>query len=71
LKILCTADIHIGRRSSRLLPGADPRVHSAAEAWLRITERAVQDRVDLLLVAGDLVDRANRFSASSRRASPS
>jgi DNA repair protein SbcD/Mre11 len=61
LKILCTADAHIGRRSSRLSPDADPRTHSAAEAWLRLADRAVHEGADLVLVAGDLVDRANRF----------
>jgi len=61
LKILCTADVHIGRRSSRLPTGVDPRAHSCAQAWVRIVDSALRERVDLVLVAGDLIDRANRF----------
>ncbi len=61
MKILFTADIHIGRRSSRLPAGADGSRHSASAAWGRVVDLAVAERVDLVLVSGDLVDEANRF----------
>lgn len=60
MKILCTADIHIGRRSSRL-PGASSADHSCADAWLRIVDHAIQDHVDVVAICGDLVDEANRY----------
>jgi DNA repair protein SbcD/Mre11 len=61
LRILCTADVHIGRRPSRLPLGLDARPHSCAEAWLRTVECALAEGVDLVAVSGDLVDQANRF----------
>jgi DNA repair protein SbcD/Mre11 len=62
LKVLCSADIHIGRRSSRLPAGAD---HSAADAWLGLVEYAVGQQVDAVLIAGDLVDEQSRFFEAS------
>jgi DNA repair exonuclease SbcCD nuclease subunit len=61
VKILCAGDLHIGRRSSRLPQHLDIRAHAAAAAWARVVELALERRVDLLLLSGDLVDRANRF----------
>lgn len=61
LKILCTADVHIGRRPSRLPQRVDVAALSCARAWETVVRRAVEERVDLLLVAGDLVDEANKF----------
>lgn len=61
MKILCTGDVHIGRRSSRLPPGSDSRHHSCAAAWLRIVDVAVAEGVDVVAVTGDLVDQSNRF----------
>lgn len=61
MKILCTGDIHIGRRSSRIPPHLDGPVFSCGSAWLRVVERAIADRVDLVCVTGDLVDQANRY----------
>lgn len=61
MKILCTADLHIGRRSSRLPPLVDGHAHSAREAWYRIVDLAIEERVDLLAISGDVIDHANRF----------
>jgi DNA repair protein SbcD/Mre11 len=61
VKILCTGDIHAGRRPSRLPGHADARPHSCGAAWTRIVDRAIQEQVDLVAVSGDLVDRANRY----------
>lgn len=61
MKILCSADFHIGRRSSRLPAHLDGERHSPAEAWTRCVDRAIAERVDLLVVAGDLIDHDNRF----------
>jgi DNA repair protein SbcD/Mre11 len=61
LKILCTADVHIGRRSTRLPSSLDAHQHSSAAAWSRIVDLAVREQVDLVAVSGDLVDQANRY----------
>src|SRR5690606_33213369 len=61
VKILCTADVHIGRRPSRLPESVDSGALSCARIWSSLVERAITERVDLLLIAGDLVDQANRF----------
>jgi predicted phosphodiesterase len=61
MKILCSGDLHLGRRSSRLPADADAHAHSATRVWDAIVETAVERRVDLVALSGDLVDRANRF----------
>lgn len=61
MKILCTADVHIGRRPSRLPERVDAARLSCARAWDALVERAIEEQVDLLLVAGDLVDEKNRY----------
>jgi exonuclease SbcD len=61
LKILLTGDIHIGRRSSRLPTHLDQRTHSCAAAWGRVVDLALTEKVDLVAVSGDLVDKANRY----------
>ncbi len=61
MKILCTADIHIGRRAARLPETAPRERFSTAAAWADIVEFCIEEEVDLLLCAGDIVDRDNRF----------
>jgi exonuclease SbcD len=61
MRILCAGDLHLGRRSSRLPEGVDARAHSAAAAWSALVELAIDQRVDLVALSGDLVDRANRY----------
>jgi hypothetical protein len=61
MKILCSGDLHLGRRSSRLPAGVDAGAHSATAAWKALVELAIAERVDLVALSGDLVDRANRY----------
>ncbi len=60
-KILCLGDLHLGLRPGRLPEGVDPRAASVAAVWRRAVELAVRDEVGLVLLSGDLVDRANRY----------
>lgn len=62
MKLLCTADIHIGRRASRV-PAAydDSQRFSASAAWSDVVQLAIDKAVDLLLLAGDVVDQDNRY----------
>ncbi len=61
MKILCSGDLHLGRRSSRLPDGVDARAHSATAAWGALVELAIDERVDLVALSGDVVDRENRY----------
>ncbi len=61
LKILCTADLHVGRRPTRIGQDAAARACSAAAMFGEIVALAIRESVDLLAIAGDLVDRDNRY----------
>lgn len=61
MKLLCTGDIHLGRRSSRAPDRLDGPHLSSGEAWLRLVHLALEQAVDLVLVSGDLVDQDNRY----------
>ncbi len=60
-RLLYTADLHLGRRSTRLQRAEDDADHSALAAWQRIVEAAIDRQVDALLIGGDLIDQENRF----------
>ncbi|MEZ4570830.1 MAG: DNA repair exonuclease [Thermomicrobiales bacterium] len=61
IKVLCTGDLHIGRRSSRLPGHQDGSEHSCSGAWDAIVDSAITERVDIVALSGDLVDRENRY----------
>ncbi|MGH2560494.1 MAG: metallophosphoesterase family protein [Thermomicrobiales bacterium] len=61
MRVLCTGDIHIGRRASRIPPALDGRHFSCASAWEAVVNAAIEHDVDLVAVSGDVVDRENRF----------
>ena len=60
MRILATADLHIGRR-----PGGVreewARRYSCADLWLRVVDAAVEHAVEVVALAGDVVDQDNRF----------
>jgi exonuclease SbcD len=61
VRILATADIHIGRRPTRL-PTVDLAERaSAAHMWEEIVLRAITEKVDAVMLSGDIVDNASRF----------
>ncbi|HLI51357.1 MAG TPA: DNA repair exonuclease [Thermomicrobiaceae bacterium] len=59
VRVLCTGDVHIGQRSTRLPAGLDPAPYSCATAWSRVVDRAIRERVDLVAISGDLIDQLN------------
>ena len=61
MKLLCTGDIHIGRRSTRLPASVDSHAHSTGAAWTRIVQRALAERVDVVAVSGDVIDQSSRY----------
>ncbi len=64
MKVLCTGDVHIGRRASSIHHSLDERLFSTSSIWDDVVETAIVNQVDLLLVSGDLVDKANSFFES-------
>lgn len=61
MRILCSGDLHLGRRPTRLPPHVDGRRLSASAAWDALVRAALERRPDLVALSGDLVDRDNRF----------
>ena len=61
MRILCCGDLHMGRRSSRVPEEIDGRDFACATAFDTLVEIALRERVELVLLAGDVVDRANRY----------
>ncbi len=61
MRLLLTADLHMGRRPSRLPDHIDAGPLSSTARWAAIVETAIAERVDLVALAGDVVDQANRF----------
>lgn len=62
MKVLCTGDIHIGRRSSRIPQDLDiSDDYSTAKMWTSIVNLAVSEKVNLVALSGDIVDKRNRF----------
>lgn len=61
VRILATGDIHIGRRPTRVPEPELAERASAARMWEAIVSRAVGQRVDAVMLSGDIVDHDNRF----------
>jgi predicted phosphodiesterase len=59
VKILATADLHLGRTASAVPGNAEER--STKYTWHRMVDWCVRNKVDVLLLAGDVVDEDNRF----------
>lgn len=60
MKILATSDIHIGRRPTGIAANQG-RNHSAADSWQSIVATAIDEKVNALLLAGDIVDQSNKY----------
>lgn len=61
MKILLAADLHIGRSSSRIPESIDPKEVRAARAWQRLVGFAIDERVEVVCLAGDIADQDNKF----------
>lgn len=61
MTLLAAADIHIGRRPTRLPSPEDAQRCSAAAMWGRIVETAIDRKVDALVLAGDVVESDNQY----------
>ena len=61
VRILCTGDIHLGRRPSRVPEGLDARALGPARAWEALVEKAIELPVDAAALTGDIVDESNKL----------
>lgn len=59
MRILCSGDLHIGRGSSKI-PVTGDRAFTCSATWDRLVDCAITNKAGLVLLSGDLVDRANR-----------
>ncbi len=59
IKILVAGDLHLGRSSGGIAGGFG--MISTRETWKRITDWCIGNRVDILFLTGDIVDRNNRY----------
>ena len=54
-RVLCTGDVHIGRRISRV-----PDVFRTSDAWSAVVDLAIAEQVNLLAISGDLIDKEGK-----------
>lgn len=73
IKILCTADLHIGRSSATEMASAEVDF-SAQGAWKRLVDIAIAEQADAVAIAGDIFDGSaaaqqtrRKFCAEARR----
>ena len=67
-QLLAVGDLHLGR-TPRRLPGelvSDARDLGPVEAWRRIVNRAIETGVDVVALAGDVVEREHDFFEAYR-----
>jgi len=65
MRLLCLADIHLGRQPARLPDALRERVGARAlgpaGGWERAVEYAIDQRVEAVLLAGDVVEQEDDF----------
>jgi len=63
MKVLCTGDIHIGRRPSHA--PRDTSRSSSGRAFEQLCDYAIRSQVDVVAISGDIIDKGNRFFEAS------
>jgi len=68
IKLLAVGDMHLGRRPSRLPEsiGGEGRRYGPAEAWSRTVDRAIEEKIDIVALAGDLVEQDDDYFEAYR-----
>lgn len=61
LRILATADVHMGSGPSKINDAELEKRLSCTTMWGDMVDRAILEKVDLVALAGDVVDHENRF----------
>jgi len=58
-RLLCTGDVHLGRRPSRVPPEDD--MLAVSYVWKRFIDAAIDRDVDAVVLTGDIVDAENKM----------
>lgn len=58
IRLLCTGDLHLGRYPTRVRK--DVEVHSVSATWKRMVDYATDQRLDAVVLTGDVVDESNK-----------
>ncbi|NBB85159.1 MAG: DNA repair exonuclease [Bacteroidetes bacterium] len=58
IRLLCTGDVHLGRRPTQV-PAAEAL--TVERVWQACVHAAIQEAVDAVVLTGDLIDRENRY----------
>jgi len=61
IRILCTGDVHLGRRPSRIPEDLDAKALGPAAVWNSFVRSAIELKVHAVALTGDVVDQSNRF----------
>ena len=63
MRLLCASDLHLGRQPAGLPDhlGLDPARTATSTVWDNLVELALNEHVDAVLLAGNMIDRENRF----------
>lgn len=61
VRILCTGDVHLGRRPGRVPPSIADDSLTPAAVWNRFVDIAIEREVDLVALTGDIVDKGNKY----------
>jgi DNA repair protein SbcD/Mre11 len=61
IRILCTGDVHLGRRPSRVPESIDAYAIGPTSAWNCFVKSAIELKVHAAVLTGDVVDASNRF----------
>jgi len=63
VRLLCASDLHLGRQPAGLPDhlGLNPARTATSTLWDNLVELALNEHVDAVLLAGNVIDRENRF----------
>lgn len=61
IRLLCLADVHLGRGSPSLPEGIDLTHYTSRTAWRQLIHYATTHPIDAVLIAGDVVDQDDLF----------
>ena len=61
IRILCTGDVHLGRRPSRVPETMDAHALGPTGVWKCFVRSAIELKVHAVVLTGDVVDESNRF----------
>ncbi|MCH7878090.1 MAG: DNA repair exonuclease [candidate division Zixibacteria bacterium] len=61
IRILCTGDIHLGRRPTRIPDNADLHALKPTGAWESLVSIAIDQKMDVVVLTGDVVDESNKY----------